>query len=257
MSEEEWQRITAPIAGPHEIDGVPRWGCPTEPAGPDSLLIPPVDCVPRSSPDAPMQQIKDCDVRPHCRGHADCSALPFGRCQGELEAKCVYPSAPPSPCSSQSECRALPLGGCMQPVEPNTLFCYPSGRCERQQAVCGYLREWCASDADCTTAPLGSCQKLILHAHCEAQGCLVDGDCSAGRRCACSRPANACVPADCMTDGDCPSGEQCRLETGCFNIALGYHCSTPLDTCRSQADCNGGSCDFEGRWQCSPHPCID
>ena len=96
----------------HEIDGVPRWFCPELSQPGPILLIPPVDCVPRSSPDAPMQQIEDRDVRPHCRGHADCSALPFGQMPGrELEAKCVYPSAPPSPCSSQSECRALPLAG--------------------------------------------------------------------------------------------------------------------------------------------------
>ena len=257
MSEEEWQRITAPIEGPHEIEERSRLVCPTPPVAPEYRIIPPVYCAWHSNPDAPMDQVKFCDVQSYCQGHADCAALPFGRCRGELEAFCSYPNASPSACYNDTECVGPPRGACLPPDERNTLFCYPTGRCEKQPWRCTYRTEpRCASDADCTTAPGGWCQKRILHPHCEAQGCLVDGDCGAGQRCACSRPANECVPADCMTDGDCPGGEHCLLETECFRKALGYHCSTPLDTCRAQADCGASYCAFVGRWQCSSTPCI-
>jgi hypothetical protein len=76
-------------------------------------------------------------------------------------------------------------------------------------------------------------------------------------RCACAvyRYGNVCVPADCQTDGDCSAGRECRLELGCHGMAMGYHCSTALDTCRIKDDCGVDYCAFKGSWQCEPKFC--
>jgi hypothetical protein len=119
-----------------------------------------------------------------------------------------------------------------------------------------YQSELCANDSECTSAPGGTCQKRIRFARCEYQACLEDDDCAGGQRCACSSPSNRCVPADCAAHTDCLAGQQCLLERGCFGAATGYHCTTPLDTCRAQEECVSASyCMFDGHWQCSDKPC--
>jgi hypothetical protein len=250
ISEEEWKQKTSIYRGNHDIEAFPSRGCSTLPIGPEYGILPPVGCAWRSG----SNSIRDCNAEPTCRKHADC-ATPLDRCRGAPSASCGYPGATPTPCASDAECTAVADGRCVAPPEPDVTYCYPTGRCEKWVARCEYRYEDCATDADCSSAPGGSCEKLINYARCEKQACLVDGDCTSGKRCACSDPANLCVPADCTTDADCPMGERCQLERGCFGTAKAYHCSTPSDTCREKADCTGGHCTFDGTFACRPLAC--
>ena len=249
ITEEEWARITGPVAGTHDVDTFPSRGCPTRAIEQEFRIFPTVGCAWSATRD-----FRECDVEPYCQRHTDCSERPFGRCRGSASASCVYPDVPRSPCSSDAECTSLPGGGCPMVTEPNTLRCYPTGRCETPERSCIYLSEDCSNDSECTSAPGGICEKRIRFARCEYQGCLEDGDCAAGQRCACTSPRHLCVPADCAADTDCPAGQQCLLEHGCYGAVVGYHCTTPLDTCHAKEDCTT-YCMFDGHWRCSDKPC--
>jgi hypothetical protein len=251
ITEEEWERITGPVAGTHDVDSFPSRGCPTQGIEQEFRILPTVACAWGAT-----RNFRECDVQPYCQRHTDCNERPFGRCRGSPSASCVYPDVPRSPCSSDSECASLPGGGCPMLTGPNTLLCYPTGRCETRERSCTYHSELCSNDSECTSAPGGICEKRIRFVRCEYQGCLDDGDCAAGKRCACSSPSHLCVPADCAADTDCPAGEHCLLERGCYGAAAGYHCSTPLDTCHTNEECApAGDCVFDGHWQCRARPC--
>jgi len=251
ITEEDWERITGPVGGTHAVDTFPSLGCPTHGIDQEFRILPTVVCAWSATRD-----FRECDVEPYCQRHTDCSERPFGRCRGSASASCVYPDVPRSPCSSNSECTSLPGGRCPVVTEPNTPRCYPTGRCETPERRCIYPSEDCANDAECTSASGGICEKRIRFVRCEYQGCLEDGDCPGGHRCACTSPSNRCVPADCAADTDCPAGQQCLLEHGCYGAVVGYHCTTPLDTCRAKEDCvSATNCIFVGHWQCSDKAC--
>jgi hypothetical protein len=251
LTEEEWERIRRPVEGMHDVDSFPSWGCPTRAIEQEFRILPTVACVWSATRD-----FRECDVERYCQRHTDCTERPFGRCRGSPSASCVYPDVLPSPCSSDSECTSLPGGGCPMVTEPNTVRCYPTGRCETPERRCLYRSELCSNDSECTSAPAGVCEKRIRFARCEYQGCLEDGDCSAGQRCACASPRHVCVAADCAADTDCAAGQLCLLGRGCFGAPAGYHCSTPLDTCHADEECAPGShCKFDGHWQCREKFC--
>jgi hypothetical protein len=251
ISEDEWERKTAPLRGAHDVEWRVSMGCPVERIAQDFRIVPTVGCYVRR--DAPA--VRDCDVEPFCTGHDECNAKPLGRCRGSPSARCAYPSVSRSPCTANSECTDLPNGFCS--ITPTHTRCYPTGRCETVGRTCAYRDEPCADDDDCRTLPGGVCEKRIGNVRCQYLNCAEDKDCGRGTRCACTpvNEPNACVPADCASDRDCPSGQACRLEIGCHGYASGYHCSTSLDTCRTKEDCLVGYCLFKGRWQCETPIC--
>jgi hypothetical protein len=116
----------------------------------------------------------------------------------------------------------------------------------------------CTKDADCTEGRNGQCLKNLrnLRANgCVYDRCFVDGDCGATEACLCrddpasnigfvmSYKTNLCVDANCRTDGDCGPGGLCSPSlSGCYEG--GFYCHTPLDTCRTDADCKT---DFHSR----------
>jgi hypothetical protein len=250
ITEEEWQRRTAPVEGEHEVDRHVSYGCASQRIAQDFRVIPPVGC--RVRPGA--TRVRDCDVEPFCTRHEQCTAKPFGKCRGSPSARCEYPIAR-DVCSTASDCTALPNGFC-SPIGTQTL-CYPTGLCETMPRSCGYRDEECTSDADCTTMACGVCQKRISSVRCEYQDCMSDEDCGEGARCACSpvRTGNVCIPADCQMDTDCGIDRECRLELGCHGMPVAYHCSTPLDTCRTKEECGLDYCVFKGSWQCESKFC--
>jgi hypothetical protein len=251
ITEEEWRRRTAPIEGEHEIIQHAGYGCPPQRIAQEFRVLPAVGCYPRAG----AATVYDCDVGPFCLRHADCTAQPFGRCRGSNYAECVYPMANTT-CSTALDCTAVPNGFC-DAVPPTGTLCYPTGRCETSQPRCRYPAEDCTSDADCTTVAGGTCQKLIVLVRCGYQDCMVDADCGQGMRCPCATYGNGsvCVPADCHSDSDCGDGQTCRLELGCNRRVIAHHCSTALDTCRTNEDCGVNYCVFKGSWQCEAKLC--
>ena len=108
------------------------------------------------------------------------------------------------------------------------------------------------------------------------RGCRTDADCGTGLLCECSaaitpalagRDFGGCRPATCRTNAECGPGSSCvgsadgaqHLYPIGFNDAAGatgdadrgdcihdpetiYTCQTSADQCRSDRDCNGGTC---------------
>ena len=254
LTEEEWARLTGPLEGEHTVLRHASYGCPARRIEQEYRIVPTVACAVSPDYDYATNPIRDCTLQPGCSNHDHCGEKPFGWCRGSPSPTCAYPSIERPVCTLDSECVSLPGGSCSRPVNQDIL-CYPTGRCEKPERQCYYREEQCSSDADCRSAPGGVCEKRILFARCEYQNCFTDSDCEGGKRCACTSSRNVCVPASCFADTDCGAGQECRLETGCFESAIGYHCSTSADSCRSRADCGAAFCVFDAHWQCRSIPC--
>jgi hypothetical protein len=254
LTEEEWARLTGPLEGEHTVVTHASFGCPARRIEQEYRIVPTVACALSPDYDFETNRVRNCTLQPGCSTHDHCREKPFGWCRGSAFATCTYPSVERPLCTLDSECVSLPGGSCPRVINQD-IRCYPTGRCEEPERHCYYREEQCSSDADCTSAPGGVCQKRIHFARCEYQNCFADSDCEGGKRCACSSSRNVCVPASCSADADCGAGQECRLETGCFEGPMGYHCSTSADSCRSREDCGGDHCVFDAHWQCRPKPC--
>jgi hypothetical protein len=125
----------------------------------------------------------------------------------------------------------------------------------------------CRVDADCTDRAHGRCVVqelggLLDGAWCGCvYGCVDDTDCPEDWVCACGGvhegseyPASSrCIPADCEVGEGCATGV-CALgstDDGC-GVSYKLACTTPEDTCVSNADCSDWSWCFPvgGHWQC-------
>jgi hypothetical protein len=121
----------------------------------------------------------------------------------------------------------------------------------------------CVSDADCTAHSNGACEASFGldggSCYC-TYGCSTDEDCGQGNICLCGDPVGHCVPATCATDASCAGGAQCTAydtSPGCGGTA--FACQTPMDSCGSAADCEGGAgfCMLEGAARaCAPVGCA-
>jgi len=95
--------------------------------------------------------------------------------------------------------------------------------------------------------------------------CLVDSDCgSTGGVCDCESPrcaepfavaGNVCVSSNCRVDSDCGCGF-CAGDTSCGGIDA-YHCTTPHDTCSTDADCQDGGTLTQCRWSTDHWACVE
>jgi hypothetical protein len=93
--------------------------------------------------------------------------------------------------------------------------------------------------------------------------CLVDSDCGDSGVCDCEEPrcshpfattGNVCLPGNCRVDSDCACGF-CAGATSCTGLG-GYWCTTPLDECSTNGDCQDAGaltvCQWStDRWACA------
>jgi hypothetical protein len=114
----------------------------------------------------------------------------------------------------------------------------------------------CTADADCFERPFGRCLSGTYaetgEGFCQCSyGCGSDVDCAGlGFEAICACPAGdgtpsapTCVPAGCAENAECASGE-CGFgsrDTGC-GVERFAVCRSASDTCRADAQCNGGQC---------------
>ena len=100
------------------------------------------------------------------------------------------------------------------------------------------------ADSGCTTSPHGYCAPnsgggaLICTCH---YGCVNDAECGGGKICLCDANIGTCVTASCTKDADCTGGSVCLsyLVPGGCSAGVQFACTTPQDTCLSDADCKG------------------
>ena len=229
-------------------------GCEREQVPQGFPIVPLAICS--GSPNEPGRFICSTDASIECLRASDCTAQPFGRCEGNAASQCNYPHVG-STCVTGSDCTELPDGVCM-PAFVNGVFCDADGNnCHPQEASCHYLplNQGCTTDAECTAAPGGFCQREIRSTRCIYFGCEDNGDCEAGERCAC----HTCVAAECESDAECGAGELCRQENNCgWGPNGGFHCTKPADECASDDDCPEGYCNFDSassRFACSAQWC--
>jgi Cys-rich repeat protein len=128
----------------------------------------------------------------------------------------------------------------------------------------------CIAHGDCRPDG-GSGFDRYCHGHvCTPDQCFADSDCATGQVCACKYGlghglgANVCLTSGCRIDADCASGLCSPAVHESCPTFVGYHCRTPADTCRVDADCpnksDGGitvpyNCQYApelGHWRCSP-----
>lgn len=118
----------------------------------------------------------------------------------------------------------------------------------------------CLDDEDCNERPYGMCvpyrdefesRPAVPHAsdhtgsYCNYR-CAEDSDCGDGFVCECGPLAGTCLRANCATEDDCDVGQACArysYDDGCGR-SNGYACTTPLDECRTNAEC-ADECWFE------------
>ena len=129
----------------------------------------------------------------------------------------------------------------------------------------------CTANADCTDMPHGSCRQdisfggVLVGGTCSCRyGCAQDSDCADGEICRCAGeglgPTSECIPAECTVDADCGDG-LCGVYIGtCSDGAHETHCTTPNDSCKSDADCDGQPCvwiDYNDpkSWACNDAVC--
>jgi hypothetical protein len=93
--------------------------------------------------------------------------------------------------------------------------------------------------------------------------CLVDSDCGGSGVCDCEAPrcshpfattGNVCLPGNCRVDSDCACGF-CAGESSCGGLD-GYWCTTPLDECATDADCQDGGTISACRWSTDHWGCV-
>ena len=124
----------------------------------------------------------------------------------------------------------------------------------------------CATDADCMARPFGKCHvysDIVFGQACGCTyGCSTDADCDPGTVCRCAGdglgPYTECVSSSCTDDTACGNG-RCQFATsvgnGCgFGLTKGT-CTTPLDTCDRDAQCDFICIPFESKWQCIEISC--
>jgi hypothetical protein len=106
----------------------------------------------------------------------------------------------------------------------------------------------CTGDADCTAAANGYCAiELPVRElpRCE-YGCVSDSECGPGSVCLCGTDIGQCAPATCVRGAECAAAFAClQTEDDCGRARV--HCETPLDECRSNLDCVGGRCFWNGQ----------
>ncbi|MGO9838558.1 MAG: ferritin-like domain-containing protein [Polyangiaceae bacterium] len=120
----------------------------------------------------------------------------------------------------------------------------------------------CTADSDCTEQPYGTCGQSLYGGCSCSYGCLKDSDCVAQQVCLCGDPVGTCVYAGCTSASACEPGCDC-FYTG----SGGFTCQTPVDTCYTDADCDGApttwppgatncpgscSCGYSGVSVCAP-----
>lgn len=256
MTAEEWAAASGVYAGKRVLF---TRGCASERIPQEYLIDPTVSCRRAVDYDFETNPIRICDVEPFCTTPDDCTEQRFGSCRAVTHTQCDY-GIEREPCADDSDCRTLTAGSCLTANSIGyDVHCYPTGECDDRKPRCYYPGHSCSSDADCTEVPGGTCKKSAYYAGCRYDECLADTDCAPGSRCACSElfERNECVPADCASDDTCPSGQTCRLEHGCHDSVVGYHCTTPDDTCKGPNDCSGAVCEFfDARWQCKTDGCL-
>jgi hypothetical protein len=106
----------------------------------------------------------------------------------------------------------------------------------------------CVRDGDCTERPNGYCAFEIPVRElprCE-YGCVTDDECGPAQVCLCGTDIGVCAPATCVRGAACAAAFAClQTEDDCGRAQV--HCETPLDDCRSNLDCVGGRCAWNGQ----------
>src|SRR6478735_7267694 len=188
LSEEEWQLVTAPVPGPHEI-----WTYDTcDPAhtgtnavlvGQEYSVIPKVGTTAGSNVDPESSGVYFAVLMDYCMTAADCTDFPDGVCEGFIEdAYCEYSQPlPADPCWLDEECTRKPEGSCVLPLGPwADTVCYPTGVCVAPTGECIYAGSLpCTGDADCTDAADGRCI-FPVDTRCRPALCFEDADCDEG-----------------------------------------------------------------------------
>lgn len=134
----------------------------------------------------------------------------------------------PFQCQRSEDCTLRPGGHCF--AAQNKFCDYPDHS--------PFNARWCHEDADCDDEPDGHCVLMVLSSSCRYDECETDAECAQGKRCGCDGLAFACLPAECVNDRDCGSGQRCIAYGECGR-GLGFRCTTPRDSCFSDADCVG------------------
>jgi hypothetical protein len=266
LSEAEWQRLTGPQPGVHEVYDQ---ACEGERIAQEYRIVPSVECAWRRDEGGMLAPafILDCEVGDYCSSAADCTEQPGGVCRGNASSRCEYPGIDLSAaCERDADCNAAPGGLCAGNVSGAALLCFPTGECRTSaDAVCAYpsLSQPCERDADCTAAPGGACRLELSFSECAYNECDDADDCGPAARCECLG-VRRCVPANCFADSDCAAGYPCAptlaLQCGNLNPTAGYYCHGASDECQSDSDCAGLSCVFDAaveRWACRDITCFD
>jgi hypothetical protein len=236
MTQEEWEALTAPQSGPHEIwtrdtCEVPHVGSNSTRVGQEYSIVPSLSQTTPPDFDLYTNPVFLIDARPaSCTTAAECTEEPNGLCMGAIaEPYCRYSEPPPrEACDEAADCTAQQNGACEAPhgLEEYTI-CYPTGECHTPAGSCGYgTHPRCTSDADCTAGEGGKCIFPVT-AGCNYDHCSEDGDCEGNLRCGCGR----CLEAACASDDDCAEGETCEMSPPWCRGDYSFHCSTPSDTC--------------------------
>jgi len=234
LSQEEWQSLTAPISGPHEI-----WtydSCDPPHAGSDSARVEErysvIPSVGMTAPDFDPETnaVYFAVLMDYCTTAADCTDEPDGVCEGFIgDAYCEYSEPlPPDLCWVDEECTRRAEGSCVLPVGPYAFtVCYPTGVCAEPTGKCVYAGDTpCTGDADCSEAADGRCV-FPVDTRCDYNSCFDDGDCDEGTRCGCGD----CLLAECDSNEDCGDGETCELSPTMCHTSRGFYCTTPEDEC--------------------------
>jgi len=157
-------------------------------------------------------------------------------------------------CASSQDCTARGAGDCIGLL---------GARCE-YGGVPGASDDVCSLDEHCTRGAMPRCPREVRYSFCLYGTCRSHADCAADERCECPTGGNdpVCVLLGCDRDEDCPASQTCRVDESYGGVANRRHCSTPADSCASEADCGqpGLFCGFDRfdrRWLCREYAIID